>query len=269
MDWGWSGTASEYLVVTNLLLESVIVSLLVLSAYRALQIRRSLSIGLYRRQALWTASVSVIFVGLQIVAIVFTYFIPFDAWIDLGVSVLQGAGIFILFGWIDNSTLISRRSDPLLRNSIRWTTIRRPLWVVLLCSYAVAIGISVGVILAGGTLAGRPSPAEAASLSVVLLVPFALGAVLLPLNMLRTGDLVLRRHLKWLSLLILSIFGVTLLFGTVLVSGQGTGFLDLTLALEGQPATSLAYVAMALVFGYSMLRSAGSLAPVNRITYDQ
>jgi hypothetical protein len=261
--------ASESLVATTLLLETIVLSLLVISAYRALQIRRSLSVGLYRRQALWTASISIIFVGLLSVSFLFTLVLPFNAWIDLAVSILQGAGIFILFGWVDNSTLISRRSDPLLRNTIRWTAIRRPVWVLLLCSYAVAIGISVGVILSGGTLAGRPSPAVTISLSVVLLAPFALGGVLLPLNTLRTGDLVLRRHLKWLSLLILSIFGVTLLYGMLLVSGKGTGFLDLTVALEGQPTTSLAFAALSLIFGYSMLRSARSLAPVNRITYDQ
>jgi hypothetical protein len=251
--------------VLDALASVVLLSLLALSALRALQIRGSLSVGLYRRQALWTASICVLFILILSIDFVFIFFLPYNSIVDLVVSVMQGASIFTIFGWIDTSTLIARRSDPLLRNTIHWTILRRFVWIILLASYTAAIALAIENIVAGGALSSRPSLAETSTLSVVLIVPFALGAFLLPMDALRSGDLVLRRHLRWLSLVVLAIFGVTLLYGEVLISGQGIGFLALSRTVFDEPASNVAFYVLALVFGYAILRAASSLAPINKI----
>jgi hypothetical protein len=220
---------------------------------------------LYRRQALWTASISILFICVLSIDFVFEFFLPYNSVVDLIVSVMGGGTIFTMFGWVDTSTLVARRSDPLLRNTIRWTVLRRFVWVVLLASYAVAIAIAVESVAAGGSLSSRASLPEAATLSLVLLVPFTLGAVLLPLDTLRSGDNVLRRHLRWLSVLVLAIFGVTSLYGGVLISGQGIGYLAMSQVVLNQPAANLAFYALALVFAYAMFHAASSLAPINKI----
>jgi hypothetical protein len=236
------------------------------SAYRAFSIRRSFSIGLYRRQALWAGILCAIFVMSYTMIALFGYSIlKANTPVDFAVSFFQDLLILGMFAWIDATALVSRRADPLLRDPIRWTRIRRPVWAVVIASLVAAYYFTISGALSGGSLALAPSPAVLVALLVILLVPFTSGAILIPLSASRSGDVVFRRHLRWLGLLVIAILAVALLFGVELAYGTATGFVDLLLVAEQDPISNLLLVVIILATSYFAYRCVQSLVPINRL----
>lgn len=240
--------------------------LFAISTYRAFSIRKSLSIGLYRRQALWAGILCGISVVSYTMITLFGYSIlKANTPVDFVVSFFQDLLILGMFAWIDATALVSRRADPLLRDPIRWTKIRRPVWAVVIGSLVAVYYFTITGVLSGGSLALAPSPAVLVALLVVLLVPFASGAILIPLSASRSGDVILRRHLRWLGLLVIAILAVALLFGVELAMGAATGFVDLLLVVIQNSTSNLALVVIILATSYSAYRCVQSLAPINRL----
>lgn len=257
---------SDYLLATDAAVEVAMLVLQCYTVYRAFLMRSSLSTGLYRRQALWIGVIGVLAIVTFNTDFAFIFYLPYNTVVDFAVSFLNNGAILVLFGWIDTSALIARRSDPLHRNPISWTLLRKPVWALLIVCDVLVFSLSISYVLAGGSLRTAAPLPELVTLSVFLITPFALGAVLIPLSSARTGDPVLRRHLRWLSVLVLGLFGISILFGSVLNSGQGYGFLDLSQVVVNHPASNLAFFGLLLVLSYALYRSVGSLAPINRIT---
>jgi hypothetical protein len=257
---------SELVFAVDTALSAVFLLLLGYAAYRALQIRGALAIGLYRRQALWTSAVAIFLEFILFLDYLYFFFIPYNTVADFVVSFLQGMSILAIFAWIDTSTLIARRSDPLLRDSIHWSRLRKPFWVLLPVDYAIALLISISFVLSGGSLAAPSPPAELLLLTVFLIIPFVLGAILLPLSSMRSGDFVLKRHLRWFGLLVVLVLMFGLLYGSVLASGGGIGFLDLSKVLLGQAYLNFTQYGILVIAGIVLVKTAGSLAPVNRRT---
>ena len=261
--------ASETLALGDAIVALATYAIIIYTSYRAFSVRRSLAVGLYRRQALWVAAIAILFFVVFGIDDLFIFGLPYNTDIDLLVSFLNNGTILVIFGWVDTSTLIARRSDPLLRNTIRWTGVRKPIWALLVILDILVFGIAISSVASGGSLAGPPPRDELVGLTLFLTIPLLLDVVLLPLSAVRSRDPVLHRHLRWLSFLVLDVFGLAILFVPALLSNQGTGFLDLSKAIVAQPASNLAFFCLPLAAAYLLLRSAGSLAPINRMSRDE
>jgi len=98
------------------------------AGYWAFSIRHALAVPLYRRQALG--------IGFIVLAI-WTSLAEF-AGVPRSLSLRIYAPLttfsfyflfFVIFYWIDASVLASRRSDPLLRDTLYWSKVRIPPWI--------------------------------------------------------------------------------------------------------------------------------------------
>jgi hypothetical protein len=218
------------------------------AAYWAFSIRHALTIHLYRRQAfgvgvivlaLWT-TVGIYgafqgVVSLQIFSVV-SNLIWYFTWLTI-------------FYWVDASVLASRRSDPLLRDTLYWSKLRVPLWTVDL----IAVGITFSVIgyaevagnvpllnqLAYGNL---DNPILSFFYGLPVILGLVCGVVFLSASAVRSKwDRTLRKHYAWFAL-----------------------FLLLTLGILG-PLSLLGPISF-LFAGFALYRSAKSLVPLNRVS---
>ena len=222
---------------------SLVTAFFLYSAYWALAIRRVLQTGLYRRQALWLAGIGIYFGALGgFLTPVLTLQLN-----TLEINVLGGSflafGSILEFLWIDTTVRIARRSDPRLRDTLRWSKLRYLFWIITIFGAAGAIALSAtqGVSAAGpygGTLSGT----------------LFFGAIALFLSAKRSGDSVLRRHLTWAALAI---------FFTWVVS-QATNPLFHAVT-DPYIVQSMIYPLVAAA-AYSLYRSAKSLIPLGRLT---
>ena len=230
------------------------------AAYWAFGIRHALAVRLYRRQAL---GIGVLVIAMWATILAFVLVPNATSPLLSFAQISAFSFLFIvLFYWIDASALAARRSDPLLRDTLRWSRVRIPLWAVLLVGTLLPIAILVYVQGTGspaliqamnaGTLGG---PIFSLFLNDVIfnlpvVVPVC-GIVLLPAMAVRSKwDRSLRLHFAWfvpVAVAVLLIF-----FGPV--AGTPNGLL------------SLLMTAPLLIFaGYSLYRSAKALVPLNRM----
>jgi hypothetical protein len=226
------------------------------AGFWAFSIRRALAVRLYRRQAFG--------VGFVVLALFSTFsvfvLIPGTSSVQVA-SLLTNSSFyflfFVMFYWLDTSVLATRRSDPLLRDTLHWSRIRIPLWtangitwgtVLFLVGYSEITGnVSILNQLNTGNINNLVLGIEYNFPSAVLIC----GVILLPALALRSKwDRTLQRHFLW--------FAPTyagLLFLFFLSSFLPTGF-------AGSVLTVVIFVAM----GYTLYRSAKSLVPLNRIS---
>jgi hypothetical protein len=228
------------------------------AAYWAFSIRHALAVPLYRRQAFGIG-----FVVLAAWAII-AVFVVVPTATTLFANVVQFSAFYflfiVLFYWIDSSVLASRRSDPLLRDTLHWSKIRVFLWIAIIITTAIPFLI-LGYIsvtssqalfdqLNSGTLGG----ADFSFLLNVVVINFPIvipicGLIYLPAIALRAKwDRSLRRHFLWFApasvAMLLIFFGPT----------SGTG-------VFGEIVTPLVVVIM----GYSLYRSAKALVPLSYV----
>ena len=226
------------------------VLLLAYASYWGLSIRRALALPLYRNQALGMGLVSATF-GLLIL----TVFAPLSngqsfAWILIP---LVSA---VTFYWADASVLASRRTDPLLRDTLHWKRVRIGLWIglsVLIMVYYAAVIYDFATGVFSPFLYVDP---------FILIIAFVSAIVTLPIVSRRSKDTSLRRHLKWFAL-----FGVCILVGFLV------GDVVISLVFFGGNAPliiAFAPQSAGITIGaYCLYRSAKSLVPLNRISLEE
>lgn len=227
--------------------------------YWALSIRHALAVPLYRRQAF---GIAVIVLSLWFTIGVFVV-VP-TTWPLAAYIVLTNYSFYflfiVLFYWIDASILASRRSDPLLRDTLYWSRIRIPFWIaniiiwaIPLCviGYAAVVGdVSLMNELNSGTYPNTPVYQVLRIIYNLPILVLLCGIIYLPAIAIRAKyDRSLRRHFLWFAP---TAIGLLLLFFGILGS-VGT----------------LGHLLSALVFvlvGYSLYRSAKALVPLNKVT---
>jgi hypothetical protein len=234
----------------SIILSVVVGAVFSYGAYWALTIRKALMSYLYRRQALWVGWVAIYFVAQSafIAVVIFSNSLGF--YVNLLAAAFIAAGSAAIFVWIDSTVLVARRSDPLQRDTLHWSKLR----------YFIGISQAIGnffnilfnVILAnssGSSYQLLGYPPLLGYIGTILL----LGAIALLLSAKRSGDMTLRRHLKWFGL------GAGLLW----VTGQ----LGSPWAKAGGNSILLPIVTYSLfaAAAYFFYRSAKSLVPLGRL----
>ena len=226
-------------------------------AYWALDIRHALAVRLYRSQALGIGLVSIAF------GVLFTYFAIFNSlspasslssWLVV-VQPLMVVFIFLpTFYWVDASVLAGRRSDPLLRDTLSWSRIRRLVWAVLIFFAAL-----LNVLFYSSKYQSNPSALNFEILYVVVLTPLVSGSALLPIIARRSRDPSLRRHLRSFALFLVSVLVFAILFAsfTAYFFAFPSGFARLGVLVWDAPLVTAAYF---------LYMSARSLAPLNKLS---
>lgn len=218
------------------------------AAYWAFNIRHALRVHLYRRQAF---GVGVIVLALwSTVGIFGALQNVLSLQIFSAVSNLTWYFLWLtLFYWIDASVLASRRSDPLLRDTLYWSKLRIPLWTVNLIAVGVTFAV-LGYAEVNGNVALLNQVAlgslDNPILNFLYGLPVFLGLVcgvvyLSAVSIRSKWDRTLRKHFAWFAL-----------------------FLLLTIGIIGP--LSLIGPASFLLAGFALYRSARSLVPLNRIS---
>ena len=259
-------------------IETIVAAVLVILAYAyaafwALNIRRNLTIRLYRHQAL----------GIGLVSICVAYFtFNFDGGINyLPQAVFEYplddvfffaflACLVPLLYWTDSSLLAARDSDPLQRDVLGWARIRVALWGAVAVTLVGGGGyvlyqlifLSQQTAQAGNSiyLVGVPPIIDFIAAVVPLVVPIASALIFLPVAARRTKDLTIRRHLKWFGLgtafMVLGFFSIVLLGGTAGHTPGSGGLLLLPVA----------FLALFTASAYSLYRSAKAVISIYSFT---
>jgi hypothetical protein len=173
--------SSAFLIGGVALVELFVVFVLsVYTAYWALRIRHVLYSRVYREQAL-AVSVACLATGFLVVANDGGQQSSSPGFWGPVISVLVFYGLFF---YVDATAKAARYSDPLLRDSLHWSKVRKVLWGFNLIFVALFI------------LTGLFFP----FIILVVLLPFVTGSIVIPVVARRTRDLTLRRHLAWLAI---------------------------------------------------------------------
>ncbi len=178
----------------------VVVAIFGLTALRAFNLRKAVTVRLRRRQALgigllalamaWV-SANFVFPHPQSMGnaigdsyFVFQFFLPF----------------LVFFYWIDASVLASRRSDPLFRDTFHWSSVRKAIWTFLVAMMAVyIIGQVIFYDLILHNSATLPNVVGGSAVLTVISLPFVAGPALLPMVARRSRDDAVKRHLRWFA----------------------------------------------------------------------
>jgi len=217
------------------------------AAYWSFGLRRALKVRAYSRQALIVGSFSVY--GTVLLLLFYTvYFLapglrnsPFGTINEALYAVLAP----LTFAWEDSSIRVGRRSDPLLRDPLRWSRLRLVLWAVLILT------------LTGYLVQGITS-------DIGLLSYIIVGVSVVPILMTarRSGDQYYRRSLEWFGTALFILVVQNLGFNT-LITGLGTG---IVYTLEGFVWSIFAnFVIVPLMF-FGIYQCARSLVPLNRVS---
>jgi len=217
------------------------------TAYWAFNVRRALSVPMYRKQAGGTGALA-----LTIWASLYLFFV-LSRFSDLRLS--DGAVVFVFtvpllafFYFCDVTMSAARRADPLLRDTLGWSKLRIPLWIIVAVSFGI-IYVWTGyailddnlILLNQLNLDVFPSIIMNLSFNYLTLLPFV-GIIFVVSAAIRTKwDKVLRRHLIWI------VIGLLLLFYGFNINIPGT------------------YVIVFLLVSYSLYRAARSLATVDHV----
>ena len=235
---------------------SIIVSLVVgalfsYSAYWALTIRKVLMSYLYRRQALWVGGVATYFVAQSAFVASAIFYNATGFYVNLLAATFIAVGTAATFVWIDSTVLVARRSDPLQRDTLHWSKLRY--FIGITQAIGNLSNILFNVIFANSSSSSYQLigyPPLLGFIGTILL----LGAIALLLSARRSGDMTLRRHLKWFGL------GAGLLW----VTGQvGSPW-----AKVGGDSILLPIITYSLfaIAAYCFYRSAKSLVPLGRLS---
>jgi hypothetical protein len=213
------------------------------ATYWAFNIRKALRVKAYSRQALIIGLFS-IYGTILYFAFYIVYFLDpalFNSPVGDVQRILYLVFAPIIFGWIDVSIRVGRRTDPLLRDPLRWSRLRLVLWPVLLLTL-------IGFFLPGATG----------------LLSFAvIGIAVIPVYMAAkwSGDLNYRLSLEWFALAIALVVIQNIGYNTLL-QGFGTG---IVYSPPGFVWTVVANFALLPVVFYSVYRCVRSLVPLNRM----
>ncbi len=255
--------SSDPIILIPILEGSGVAAILLYGAYWAFEIRRAPRVGYYRRQAFW-AGIMCLYLTFSSSYLYFIPTIPNNLIGNLTIDGYYAILPVIVFGWADSSVRVSRRSDPLLRDTLRWSRLRIVVWLLAISSVvAVFLILTASAFVSVSTSPFITNlvtfPQIVANLSVVLA---AIPALLLSAR--RSGDAAFRRSLKWFGL-----FGVAylLLFAWYIVSLFVVGFSNYPNGGIVIPLVTVGYIITGTE-AYCLYRSAKSLAPLNRISLE-
>src|SRR5256712_4362486 len=94
------------------------------AAYWAFTIRRFLIHRLYRRQASWVAGMGIYFVALSSFLTFAIFYSLNTIYVNVLGGLLIGSGFVVIFAWMDSTIRVARLSDPLSRDTLRWSKLR-------------------------------------------------------------------------------------------------------------------------------------------------
>lgn len=223
----------------------LLVGILVLGIYRAMEMRRAFVVGVYRSRATWSTLLMLV-----IIVVLLSSFVPFPS---SGVLSLVGSVpfpslILVFVAYADKSVLAAMETDFFHRDTLGWTRGRWPVAIVLV-TFVVILGVG-GAIL---TPAEQASPLWAAIINLFFVTLAAILAYLaasLIVGARRSADRTLRRSI---ALLGLALF--TLVLSIVVTSLLTTGTVPYALANQGTGVAGI----------YLIYRSVTSLSPLGRI----
>ncbi len=241
------------------------------AAYWAFDIRHALTVRLYRNQAFGLGVFSLI----TLLAV-----LPSPQSGSSGVlgntSFLLGyvfvTSIFWLgvLNFVDATALVSRRADPLLRDTLHWSKARYVFWFSQIFNVSfIVLGTIFSIITRNPTLANQilqgnngaftSIPAIIANLAWIL--AFGSFVVFVPVAI-RAKDPTMRRHLKWLVILA-ALTGSFFLASGILGTIGGATVANFLSSPAGTLFTNTIFL---LTIGYCLYRSARALVPLNRIS---
>jgi magnesium-transporting ATPase (P-type) len=232
------------------------------AAYWALDIRKALRVRLYRNQAFGLAVFSLVLILALIPS-------PEPGINENFVSSLFVVVYFLLtsifwlgvVNFVDATAQVSRRADPLLRDTIHWSKVRYVFWIIqifnvsfillaLTFSYAFANPALLNQIILGNNGVSIRSSLPAFITNLAWAVSFVSLVVFVPIAT-RAKDPLLRNHIKWLAITAGVLFVVLVIFSGLIPSG----FYSLVV-------TAIGFV----LVGYCLYRSARALVPINKIS---
>ncbi len=226
-------SSQDYLILFSFAVVIFIIFVLGYASYWALEIRRSLSVRLYRNQALGLVLVAIA-TGLYTVVQLIAQTPGFATFIIVVIVVP-----LLLFYRVDTSMRAARRSDPLLRDTFHWTgLVRKVFWGVIVADIPFVTASFLFLNLSGPQY-----------IIIYLLAIFS-GAVFLPIAARRSMDPLLRKQLGW--------------FGVFFVCFLGAFIFGFSFAAP--LATVLSALIALTIASYTLYKSARSLAPLNRLT---
>ncbi|MDA4127286.1 MAG: hypothetical protein OK452_08835 [Thaumarchaeota archaeon] len=255
------------LTILNVLAYAPLLAL-VYAAYWAFDIRHALTVRLFRNQAFGLGLFSLVFTlaalpSPQVGSNGILGSVPFQIGYILVTSAFWLGAIY----FVDATALASRRSDPLLRDTLHWSKVRYVLWVFQVFNVSfILLGISLSAITGNASYANQiiqgnngaftSLPAVIANLawaaafgSMIMFLPIAI----------RSRNPGLRRHLKWLAGVPVAL-GVFVIVLIIVSSTPAETFLN-------NPAGNvLGNTLLYLAVGYCLYRSARALVPLNRIS---
>lgn len=187
-------------------------------AYAALMIRKALMVGQHRRQAFGVGFLAAVFALNQV-----AYYIPEDgAWGLLGLGIFAVFALGLLY-WVDTSVLAARRSDPLYRDTLRWSLLRRGIWAVSMAGLIGAFALSLAI---PPNASFQPPVWLDVAFTVAFFFPIyaaaVSGVIVMPMAARRSRDLVFRRHLEFLFVFIAIQLALAGGVGQLFQSSNGT-----------------------------------------------
>ena len=245
--------------ILNLLGATLATFALGYAAFWGLKVRSALGVKAYKKQAVGIGLIALLLAGTNTVNTIAAYLVFGSA----GSALEQGGyGLFFIFlllllYWTDSSVATTRRTDPLSRDTLRWSRVRIPLWIAAIPGSVVIIVVDVhALLLNGGHFSwwyGGGSLFQLGQLLLIpaIFVPLISGVVLFPIIRRRTPDRILRSHFSWFAA-----------FAVVYFVFNNTLSNLLSIALETTPALFFDYASL-VVCSYCLYRSALSLTPVN------
>lgn len=238
------------------------------AAYWAFDIRHDLTVRLYRNQAF----------GLGVFCLVITLAaLPSPEISSSGIlgstSFLIGYTLVTSAFWlgtiyfVDASVLASRRSDPLLRDTLHWSKVRYVLWAFQIFNVSfILLGVMYSAITGDITLANQIMQGNNGAFTSLpaVIANFAWGTafvsfiVFVPVAI-RAKDPSLRKHFKWLAIL-------TVVVGLVFITMGILGSISSETIPAGLVGTLVGNSIFFTIAGYCLYRSAKALVPLNRIS---
>ena len=210
------------------------------AAYWAFTIRRVLVHRLYRRQASWVLGMGVYFVALSSFLTLAIFYSVNTLYVNILGGTLIGSGFIVIFAWMDSTIRVARLSDPLSRDTLRWSRLRYFLAVV-------TVGGAAGSVIT----AMKSGFSQVAPFGGVLFF----GALALLISATRSGDITLKKHLIWTGLCTFFLWLASQL-------EMPLSNIQLLVQLNLPEVITYAFVAAG---AYSLYRSAKSLVPLGHL----
>lgn len=218
-----------------------------LGSYRAVTIGRATVSRVYRNRAFWTAAIMIGFTITNFLDLTsLPSLIAVSAIGDILGTLPYAAEILLLFAFIDGTILAGMETDFFHRDTLKWRSARKPLYVAFL--------VSVGVVFSIFSLPNNPSSLPTVAIASVyssiaaIFAIFGFSAATLIVVSRRTPDRTMKIFLRYLGFAL----------GVFVLDNVMTSIL-------GGDAAALADDALSLVAAYLVYRAVMFLSPLGKV----